>query len=200
MRNADDVLFEHLRRTNEDFADLVGSVEPEQWTAPTPCADWDVRALVSHLVQANVIYRMLLHGGTSDEFLTIREQNSLGDDPAGLFRTAAEECLAAFAEPGALDGEVDYPFGPADGRKLLGLLIADTVVHTWDLARATGEPEDLAPQLVEWIDDNFEHLYTGVTEGPLDRNRTYEHFAAPAQPPTAETRQHRVLRRAGRRP
>ncbi|KAA5827075.1 TIGR03086 family protein [Saccharopolyspora hirsuta] len=199
MRNADDVLFDHLRRTNEDFAALVGSVGPERWTAPTPCPDWDVRALVGHLVQANVIYRMLLRGGSSDQFLIVREQNALGDDPVGSFRSAAEECLAAFAEPGSLDRDVDYPFGPADGRKLLGLLIADTVVHTWDLARATGAPDELDPQLVDWVDDNFEQLYTGVAEGPLDPSTT-RHFAAPAPGVPGETRQDRMLRLVGRTP
>ncbi|MER7082752.1 TIGR03086 family metal-binding protein [Saccharopolyspora kobensis] len=200
MSDADDVLFGHLRRTNEDFAHLVRSVGPEQWTARTPCPDWDVRALVSHLVQANVIYRMLLRGGSSDQFLTIREHNTLGEDPAESFRAAASECLATFAETGALDREVDYPFGPADGRKLLGLLIADTAVHTWDLARAIGAPEDLDPGLVDWVEDNFEHLYAEVAEGPLDPNSTHRHFAAPSLPATAESDQHRMLRRMGREP
>ncbi|MEV0051244.1 TIGR03086 family metal-binding protein [Saccharopolyspora shandongensis] len=200
MRASDDVLFAHLRRTNADFARRVRSIEPGQWADPTPCAEWDVRALVSHLVQANAIYRLLLHGGDSAQFLVIRERDALGDDPAGSFDAAAANCLAAFGEPGALDRLVDYPFGPADGRKLLGLLIADTVVHSWDLARATGGPEELDPRVVEWVDDNFEWLYTGVTEGPLDPGSTHRYFAAAAAAPADETRQQRMLRLMGRRP
>ncbi|SDY56755.1 TIGR03086 family protein [Saccharopolyspora shandongensis] len=130
----------------------------------------------------------------------IREQEALGDDPAGSFDAAAVNCLAAFGERGALDRLVDYPFGPADGRKLLGLLIADTVVHSWDLARATGGPEDLDPSLVGWVDDNFEWLYTGVAEGPLDAGSTHRYFAAAAAAPADETCQQRMLRLIGRRP
>ncbi|WP_177226712.1 maleylpyruvate isomerase N-terminal domain-containing protein [Saccharopolyspora shandongensis] len=42
------MLFAHLRRTNADFARRVRSIEPGRWADPTPCAEWDVRALVSH--------------------------------------------------------------------------------------------------------------------------------------------------------
>ena len=199
MRDDDDVLFTLLRRVNEDFARRVRSIGQRQWAYPTPCPEWDVRALVGHLVQANVIYRMLLRGGSSEQFLVVREQNALGDRPAESLDRAAAECFAAFSGPGALDRMVDYPFGPVDGRKLLGLLIADTLVHTWDLASALGDSEDLDPALVEWVDDNFERLYTGVAEGPLDPATTHRHFAPP-NPSTADSRQDRLLRLMGRNP
>ena len=38
------------RRTVEGWAALVEGVRPGQWELPTPCEDWDVRALVNHVV------------------------------------------------------------------------------------------------------------------------------------------------------
>ena len=35
---------------------LVAAIRAEQWTAPTPCSEWDVRALVGHVVSGNQLF------------------------------------------------------------------------------------------------------------------------------------------------
>jgi uncharacterized protein (TIGR03086 family) len=54
------------------------------------------------------------------------------------------------------------PFGDFPGEFALGIHIVETVVHTWDLSKATGQPTELDPELCEaaWertkdIDDSF---------------------------------------------
>ncbi len=45
---------------------------------------------------------------------------------------------------------MDGPFGPMPAEQLLGRIItADTLVHTWDLARATGGDESLPADLID---------------------------------------------------
>src|SRR3954471_20256222 len=43
-------LTQRLERATAHFGDLVQKVGSDQWESATPCSDWDVRALVNHLV------------------------------------------------------------------------------------------------------------------------------------------------------
>ncbi|WP_406099706.1 maleylpyruvate isomerase N-terminal domain-containing protein [Streptomyces sp. NBC_01013] len=57
-----DIVDLYLRAASE-FGRRLRSVRPEQWTAPTPCAEWDVRHLVNHATRGNLNYVLLLNGG-----------------------------------------------------------------------------------------------------------------------------------------
>ena len=49
-----------LGRSLAAVGGLVSNIRPEQWAAPTPCTDWTVRELVSHLVGMNRVFAALL--------------------------------------------------------------------------------------------------------------------------------------------
>jgi uncharacterized protein (TIGR03086 family) len=63
------------------------------------------------------------------------------------FADAAAAATAAFAQDGALDRTVDPGFGDMPATALLGLATTDTFTHAWDLAKATGQDTDLAPEM-----------------------------------------------------
>ncbi|MEU7907890.1 TIGR03086 family metal-binding protein [Actinoplanes sp. NPDC049118] len=113
---------------------LISGIAPDQWTEPTPCAEWDVRALVDHVVAGNALFTASLSGQ--------------GGKPDG-YVDSAERMLAAFRAPGALDKVVEVPFGRVPGMVALHLRIADVVVHGWDIARATGQRADYPDDVVE---------------------------------------------------
>ncbi|GAA2907300.1 TIGR03086 family metal-binding protein [Streptosporangium fragile] len=140
---------EAYRRALEDFGALVHRIGPEQWGNPTPCVDWDVRALVNHVVRENLGAPELLAGRTATEIGDLFEGDLLDDDPIKAFDTSAVAAMHAVSGDGALTCVTHLSFGDVPGREYIAELFADALVHTWDLARAIGADERLDPELVE---------------------------------------------------
>ncbi len=185
---------------SEGFARRLRLVGDDQWTAPTPCTDWDVRALTNHVAQGNLNYIRLLEGATAADFLRLRDADALGSDPVGRFAASARGCAEAYAAPGALDRVVDHPSGKLTGRQALAVRTTDTVIHTWDLARAVGGDETLGAELLAWIDVNLHEIYAGMAETPVSEQTTHRFYAAPAGDlPPGSPVQDRLLHLFGRR-
>jgi uncharacterized protein (TIGR03086 family) len=183
------------------FERVLRLVQPDQWDRSTPCAEWNVRALVNHMTRGNANYVRLLDGGTAADFLRLRNTDALGSDPVGAFTRSAQACAAAFSGAGALEQHLDYPLGRATGKQLLAVRTTDTVVHTWDLARATSVGEALDSTLVSWISENLDDIYSGLAETPTAPDTTHRFFAAPARLPVdGVSAQDRLLYRMGRTP
>jgi uncharacterized protein (TIGR03086 family) len=194
-------LVDRFLLASSGFERRLRAVRPDQWGWPTPCAEWDVRQLVNHVVRGNLNYVGLLRGGSGTEFLRLREADALGPDPVGSCVRSVRACAAAFAEAGAFDRVLDYPLGKVTGRQALAVRTTDTAIHTWDLARAIGTDDGLDAELVAWIDDHLAAIYAGLPETPTSDETTHRFFAAPKGAPTsAESRQNRLLRRMGRNP
>ncbi|MFI5934779.1 TIGR03086 family metal-binding protein [Actinoplanes sp. NPDC051494] len=118
---------------------LISGIKPDQWDDPTPCPEWDVRALVRHLVLGNVMDTsgLLTRPPAHRELL------------AGFDETAVA-LLAAFRVPGVADRILEVPFGRVSGLMALHLRLTELLVHGWDIARATGQetafPDDVIEQ------------------------------------------------------
>ena len=181
-----------LTRADDGFTQRLALVRPHQWVAPTPCAAWDVRALVNHVVGANRRYVMLLHGATADDVDATRAADHLGDDPAASFLATATEFSAAIREAGAMERTARHPAGDRTGAQLLEMRVLDVAVHTWDLARAIGADESLDPDVVAFalaLQDTFE---AGRARGSF--------APPPGETPADPSAQARLLHLLGRRP
>jgi uncharacterized protein (TIGR03086 family) len=128
---------------------LVEGVRPDQWTAPTPCAEWTVRDLVQHLVYGQVAFARLLGGEPLEAVAPAAREDHLGDDAAAAYRRSCDALLAAVAEPGVLERPVRVPVGTVPGAVAVHLRTVECLVHGWDLARATGQPFDVPGELAE---------------------------------------------------
>jgi uncharacterized protein (TIGR03086 family) len=183
------------------FADRLRYVRPEQWTGSTPCTEWNVRQLVNHMARANLSYVRLLDGGTGAEFVRQRDADALGTDPVGAFDRSAQACAEAYARPGAMRQMVDHPSGKMTGEQALAMRTTDTVIHTWDLARAVGADERPDAGLVAWIAEHLDEIYAGLPETPIAAESTHRFFAAPVGElgPDA-SQQDRLLHLMGRQP
>jgi uncharacterized protein (TIGR03086 family) len=180
-------------RASTEFERVLRSVHA--WTAPTPCPEWDVRALVNHMTRGNLNYALLANGGTAAEFLRLRDVDALGDEPVAAYTSSVRACAEAFA--GALDRTLDYPLGRVSGARALAVRTTDSVIHTWDLARACAVDDTLDAELVAWIDDHLGEIYAGLAETPVDPASSHRFFAAPVGAP-GHSRQDRLLHRMGR--
>ncbi|MDI3406953.1 TIGR03086 family metal-binding protein [Streptomyces cavernicola] len=120
---------------------LVSAVQPDQFDRPTPCADWDVRTLLGHLVWENLLWAGLADGTPRSDFTA----DHLGEDHVAAFRTASQAARSAFSRPDMLEQR----YGPAPGRRLVEQLVIEMLVHGWDLAQAVGRPFDTVQQVAE---------------------------------------------------
>lgn len=135
-------------RTVGNFARLVGEVGPDQWTAPTPCTDWNVRELVNHVVGEERWTVPLMEGKTIADVGDSLDGDLLGDDPVAAAAAAAR---AAQEAAGASIEKVHLSYGDEDPPEYLRQLAADHLVHGWDLAAAIGAEARLDPELVDEV-------------------------------------------------
>jgi uncharacterized protein (TIGR03086 family) len=124
---------------------IIDNVRPEQWTSPTPCTEWNVRQIVEHLISGNEQTATALVGAKPST------STAAGDDLAAAFASSCERLQWAYAAPNALAGTIEMPFGPMPAEFMARIRAGDMLIHAWDLARATGQPTDYAPELNETL-------------------------------------------------
>jgi uncharacterized protein (TIGR03086 family) len=144
--------FQPLATALDGTGHLVAGVAGDQWQLPTPCADWNVRQLVNHLVGGNRLFTRVLSGEPLPPLEQLGRragEDQLGDDPAAAWHGSVGELLDAFRGPGVLERTHTVPAGTLPGPAVLHLRIVETLVHGWDLARATGQQPPFPAELVE---------------------------------------------------
>jgi uncharacterized protein (TIGR03086 family) len=132
-----------LDRVHDTVGGLVASTDTARLGDPTPCADWDVRTLINHLVEINKRYMAMIEGTEPPA----AGEDVLRDDPAGAYREAARTLRDAVREPGAIDELYPSPWGEISGAVIVQHAINESIAHGWDLAKATGRPTDIVPDL-----------------------------------------------------
>ena len=129
------------RRATARAVDVASRVEPDQLGDTTPCSAWDVQDLLDHLT-----------GGTEYLLAALeqREPAPRQGTTAADYQAGVAAVLEGLAVPGALDRMCLSPLGFewTVGQAVAGTFM-DVLIHTFDLARATGHDERLAPELVE---------------------------------------------------
>lgn len=136
---------ERYRLLADAFQKKVADVGPTEWSNPSPCEDWDARAVVGHVVD---VHGMML--APLDRSLS--SAPSVADDPLGAFVSARADVEAVLDDPDAARTEYDGAFGPTTVEATIDFFLGfDLVVHGWDLAQATGQDDSIDPAHVEQI-------------------------------------------------
>ena len=146
-----DLLTTTLRRTQE----VVDATAPALAGLRTPCPDWTVRDLLGHLLVDNANFRLRAEGGQPD---WTRRTVDPGTNWSGAFRAGADALVEAWRS------QPPDPDGPVAGQT-----IAEFTIHTWDLARATGQSpgidEAAAEFAVTWMRKALQPEYRGGAFG-----------------------------------
>jgi len=116
------------------------------WSAQTPDVDWNVRQLVSHVIEEQQWVPQLLAGRTIGEARA--RMDPLGDDLLADWQRYSAAATEAWRSA-ELDAPVRLSYDTVPASQYLSEQVADVVVHTWDLARAIGTDDRLDDALVQ---------------------------------------------------
>lgn len=178
-------------RALDDFRSTLSAVGADRWRDPTPCTEWDVHALVDHVVSENWWAADLLAGRTLEEVGDRYEGDLLGDDPLDAYDRSAAAARTAAHEPGVVDSMVHVSWGRIPAALFLTQRMGDLVVHGWDLARAAGQDTTMDPELL--------HACWRTYEPMADEIRDSGVFAIDVEAPPDADLQTRFLALVGRR-
>jgi uncharacterized protein (TIGR03086 family) len=140
-----------LRRAGSEFGRRLTHVTPDRLERQSPCAEWTVRDLISHVVGESIMSVRLLAGADAEESVFGLDGDIVGTDASAAFATAAAAEYAAFSQSGAMGRTVHHPAMDMPGIQLLGFRIGGLTLHAWDLARGAGGDETLDSGLVEAV-------------------------------------------------
>lgn len=142
------------------FTDRLDAVADDQWANSTPCSDWDVRELVDHVIR---IQRQIPEGLG----VAVAENDV---DAKSLWNAVRAAALDALRQQGVLERTMPGRGGDVPVQMALLPRLSDLLIHTWDLARATGADArvdpDSAAVVLEFLKPNDEVLRKTGTFGP----------------------------------
>ena len=166
-----------------DGADLDG---------PTPCTDWDLRTLLNHtILWTSYSAERRAHGESVSEDLMAKDFTAdpgFRDDYARQVAKAAQ----AWDDPAAWEGELGVMGNAMPAADVGAMLLMETVLHGWDVARATGQEFN--------ADDNTAAALEDIVQAQAELFRKYHGFADAIEPPQNATAFERALTLSGRDP
>ena len=188
---------DHVQRflsAQSAFGSVVHQVGADQWSSPTPCTEWDVRALVNHLVYEQLWAKPMLEGAAVDEVGDRFDGDLLGSDPIAAWESAAKESAAAFSAPAALDRTTSSSRGPLPARQYIAEMTMDLLVHRWDLGQGIGDEQRFTADELAQVE-----AMVAAMEPMQEQLQAAGIFGPPVAVDDADDAQTRALAAMGRR-
>jgi uncharacterized protein (TIGR03086 family) len=164
------------RLTADKWTEVADQITDDDWSRPTTCDEFTVRDLVDHAMHWQALGGGMIGAGTA---------------PGDPWSEVRPSLASALDDPANLEGTVDA-FGGMSRQQILGLLITDLLVHSWDLARSLDVDETLPPAAVE-------AALAGLRRMPEEALRSGSFGPAVDVPETASL-QDQLIAFTGRRP
>lgn len=188
-------LHETMAKAAASAVEVVRNVKPDQLSAPTPCKEWDVRQVTNHLTFWSAFRSELAarkEQAPADDPVTEQTDFTADPDWPELLARQLDRAVAAWGEPGALDGDTGLAGGSMPARTIAMMMVGELVVHGWDIARATGQTIDTDPDVLATVHEMVVELG--------DMSRQYNVFGEPVAVPEDAPMLDRVLGLSGRDP
>jgi uncharacterized protein (TIGR03086 family) len=176
---------ERYRKNAAGFTTRVEDAPPDTWENQSPDEEWTARDVVRHCIDVSSMFL-----GFVD--VTLPDAPSVDNNPVAAWASARDTMQRALEDPAIAEAEYEGQLGKSTFEQGVARFVApDVLLHTWDLARATGQDEHLDPSGL----DGLLEAWT-----PLDEKmRTPGGFGPKIDPPQADDLQTRVLNFTGRR-
>lgn len=155
---------DRYRKVAAQLTDRIRDVPEAAWDNTTPCEGWTARDVVRHLGDSAATFL----GRAGADMPTLP---SVDDDPLASWEAVRDTIQAALDDPALATREFESPMGTMTLEKMVGMFgIGDVLIHTWDLARATGLDEALdaeeVQRLMAVMEPNDEMMRQGTAFGP----------------------------------
>lgn len=153
----------------------------DQLDQETPCDEWDVRTLVSHMIDTQNYFAAKARGQDAP-LPRPTPPDLVGSDPVAAYDAARRDTLSAFGEPGGVE----------KAGMGVGIAFSDALLHGWDLATATGQDTTMPDGMAQAAYDTIHGKFT-----PEQRKGV---FKPEVQVGDDATPQQRLLAYTGRNP
>ena len=148
------------------------------WTAPTPCDAWNVTQVLQHAAGDQLGYAAFITGSGGPDFDPFSPSGELNAPAGDFLEPTLAAAAAAFAtvSPTATAVPTPLPQGALPAPVAVGAAALDAAVHAWDIAKASGRPSPLTPELASALLPVAKELaeplrgfaYAAALEGPAD--------------------------------
>ena len=159
---------------------------------PTPCGDWDLRTLLNHtILWTSYSAERRAHGESVAEDLMNKDFTA---DPGFREDYARQigKAVTAWSAPQAWEGNLNVMGDATPAADVGAMLLMETALHGWDVARATGQEFRTDEQTATALED--------VVSAQAELFRKYQGFADAVEPPENATAFERALTLSGRDP
>jgi uncharacterized protein (TIGR03086 family) len=185
-------LHSEMAASAAETARVVRGVSSDQLSAATPCTEWDLRALLNHMIlwTAYSAERRARDEQVPDELMA----KDFVAEPgyAAAYAAQLDKAVAAWSDPAAWQRNLNVMGTPTPAADVAALLLAEMLLHGWDAAKASGHDyacrDDVAAAVLRTVEANAELC------------RQYQGFADPIPVPASASVLDRALALSGRDP
>ncbi|HVT42462.1 MAG TPA: TIGR03086 family metal-binding protein [Acidimicrobiales bacterium] len=178
-----------LERAHDNLLAVARNVTADDLALPSACAEWDLRALLNHVLGGGWMFTLVNRGESAGE----DGGDLVGDDHVNSCVEMVAANQASWRAPDALEGDRSYPFGTFPAPMALHINVGEIAVHTWDLAKATGQDATIDPDVAELLLGFYRSI-------PLDEFRAHGAFGVEVEVDAAAPPSDQVLALLGFRP
>ncbi len=174
-----------LDRARDHVLPVIANISDDDLSKPTPCADYDVSALLDHLLHVVVEFQKLAVKHDADFSHTPNYPDWRAQFPA-----ETRKLVEAWGQPGADEGIAGNMQMPA--QTVGGLALLDLTIHAWDLAQATGRSFEPDTEVFDEVSNLVEQMGPTAIEWNV--------FKPPVEAPANASPMEQLLARTGRDP
>ena len=155
------IIRDYFPTAAKEVGEIARGAAPADLTAPTPCADFDLKTLINHVIGTTGALALVGRRAQLDPEDPYGARNdATGGDWAGQLAARTAALADVWSRPEAWDGTVSMAGQELPATLMGELSMAEMLLHGWDLARGTGRqltvPEDVGRELLRHIDETAE--------------------------------------------